>query len=401
MSHSRERKEITKNIYRICMLFLVLTIIGSQIFLQNGLINVNANGAEEVQITDFNDFIKTNENPKLASEKTASEISFVGGDMENPFTGEELNWTEPEEYLLDLEKMGGNCSDLELEMAVHYLIPEGEGFLTFYLYLQSEYNRKGKNESTNVAYTKLFNDDLMLESMKTFIGKKRRSFHAPIEFSFIIQIKKRGKKVDCTTFKNNGEKIFHMKLMSGNFYLPIHKLIIQFDSHTYPNALEVSDINGTLTFENRDWQTLKKRADILFGFELGLIIAVVLGFLIFVIARRIPSHKSIQKSGEDKIPISKYLDRLQEGIERAKERRQNYSDEELAALTASVYEGPIEGEFCMICKLSFSEGQEILQCPLCEALYHHDHLIGWLEEKSKCPVCKEPLKEPKGEEEGI
>lgn len=48
-------------------------------------------------------------------------------------------------------------------------------------------------------------------------------------------------------------------------------------------------------------------------------------------------------------------------------------------------------EICMICKLPLKQDQEIKQCPMCNSLFHQNHIIDWLRVKGKCPVCQQTL----------
>lgn len=54
--------------------------------------------------------------------------------------------------------------------------------------------------------------------------------------------------------------------------------------------------------------------------------------------------------------------------------------------------------FCMICKLPFKPQQEVARCPMCQSLFHRDHIFEWLKVKGKCPVCQQQLR-PEGTEE--
>ncbi|NHJ03219.1 MAG: hypothetical protein EAX90_00175 [Candidatus Heimdallarchaeota archaeon] len=46
---------------------------------------------------------------------------------------------------------------------------------------------------------------------------------------------------------------------------------------------------------------------------------------------------------------------------------------------------------CMICKLPLKSEQDIKQCPMCNSLFHHEHIVEWLKVKGKCPVCQQNL----------
>jgi len=55
------------------------------------------------------------------------------------------------------------------------------------------------------------------------------------------------------------------------------------------------------------------------------------------------------------------------------------------------YTDKIEKDVCMVCKLFLSNKDTILQCPVCESLYHRDHLLEWITTRKKCPVCSQVL----------
>ena len=54
--------------------------------------------------------------------------------------------------------------------------------------------------------------------------------------------------------------------------------------------------------------------------------------------------------------------------------------------------------FCMICKLPFKPNREVARCPMCQSLFHREHIFEWLKVKGKCPVCQQALR-PEGIEE--
>jgi hypothetical protein len=53
---------------------------------------------------------------------------------------------------------------------------------------------------------------------------------------------------------------------------------------------------------------------------------------------------------------------------------------------------------CMICKLPLKSSQTINRCPMCQTLFHSEHIFEWLKVKGKCPVCLQNLR-PGGTEE--
>lgn len=49
-------------------------------------------------------------------------------------------------------------------------------------------------------------------------------------------------------------------------------------------------------------------------------------------------------------------------------------------------------QICMICKLPFKKGETVAKCPMCQSLFHLEHIKEWLRLKGKCPVCLQSLK---------
>lgn len=49
-------------------------------------------------------------------------------------------------------------------------------------------------------------------------------------------------------------------------------------------------------------------------------------------------------------------------------------------------------EVCMICKLALKSDKPVSQCPMCQSMFHIDHIIEWLNLKGKCPVCQQNLR---------
>ena len=65
-------------------------------------------------------------------------------------------------------------------------------------------------------------------------------------------------------------------------------------------------------------------------------------------------------------------------------------------LSVIEYTGTLTVDVCMVCKLFLEKNDKILQCPICESLYHRDHLLEWIKIKKRCPVCSQVLIKNKG-----
>jgi len=66
-------------------------------------------------------------------------------------------------------------------------------------------------------------------------------------------------------------------------------------------------------------------------------------------------------------------------------------------LSVIEYTGSLTADVCMVCKLFLNDNDKILQCPICESLYHRDHLLEWVKVKKRCPVCSQVLYKKQGE----
>jgi hypothetical protein len=87
-----------------------------------------------------------------------------------------------------------------------------------------------------------------------------------------------------------------------------------------------------------------------------------------------------------------YKQRIEEAIKIAQRKSGTISPDE--KILASVYKGELQkDDICMVCKLFLKKGDDILQCPVCERLYHKNHLLEWIRKHNNCPVCSQQLYE--------
>ncbi len=84
-----------------------------------------------------------------------------------------------------------------------------------------------------------------------------------------------------------------------------------------------------------------------------------------------------------------YKQRVEEAIQKALGKHERYPITEY--MSVNEYTGKLDKDVCMVCKLFLSKKDKILQCPICESLYHKDHLLEWITAKKKCPVCSQVL----------
>ena len=77
------------------------------------------------------------------------------------------------------------------------------------------------------------------------------------------------------------------------------------------------------------------------------------------------------------------------GIQRPKVVVQTQKSGMKYALNALIYKKKVSKERCQICKLEMSGKDVIVQCPICDTLFHKEHFIDWMVNKRSCPVCGE------------
>ncbi|MGC9779534.1 MAG: hypothetical protein HZR80_09865 [Candidatus Heimdallarchaeota archaeon] len=134
-----------------------------------------------------------------------------------------------------------------------------------------------------------------------------------------------------------------------------------------------------------------------FGFaSLGIILLIVtlIIYLSLIKPGVVRSFKAPSSSPEErKLAEERYQERVQEALNIVLGKRKEITPNEIIiAIETTSY---TKDDFCMVCKLSFKRKKEILQCPVCESLYHKDHLLDWIRSHQNCPVCSQKLYETK------
>lgn len=81
------------------------------------------------------------------------------------------------------------------------------------------------------------------------------------------------------------------------------------------------------------------------------------------------------------------IERLQWMITQIDSPKNNEKLEELR-LTVIHYQPELEEKTCSICGLAILEKAPIIQCLICEKVFHKKHFIKWLIENETCPICK-------------
>ena len=127
---------------------------------------------------------------------------------------------------------------------------------------------------------------------------------------------------------------------------------------------------------------------------IGVILFIVLA--IIMTAQRLEPKSSFQTESisyladkQRKKSKEIYRQRVEQALQKALGKQENMSISE--DLSVNVYTGNLDDDVCMVCKLFLNEQDEILQCPICESLYHRDHLLEWVKVEKRCPVCSQVL----------
>jgi Zn finger protein HypA/HybF involved in hydrogenase expression len=140
---------------------------------------------------------------------------------------------------------------------------------------------------------------------------------------------------------------------------------------------------------------------VLLGFSFGFAIIGIIILLVALVMYRslakpghVRSFKAPSSSPEErKLAEERYKERIEEALKIALGKQKEITPNEIiAAVETTTY---TKDDFCMVCKLSFKREKDILQCPICESLYHKEHLLDWIRTHKNCPVCSQSLYEIK------
>lgn len=111
---------------------------------------------------------------------------------------------------------------------------------------------------------------------------------------------------------------------------------------------------------------------------------------------KIKEKEETKKETEEKMELYKQVLKITEQEKPSKQpkvQRKPLSVVSKELIKKLTYKEQIKEEKCSICKLELRKNQDILQCPECQALFHKEHLIDWLETKKDCPVCHVVIRE--------
>ena len=140
---------------------------------------------------------------------------------------------------------------------------------------------------------------------------------------------------------------------------------------------------------------------VLVGFTLGFfgvgVLILLVALIIYLALSNLGPVRSFRAPAsspeERKRAEESYKERVQEALNIALGKQKEVTPNEI--VTAIESTSFAKDDFCMVCKLSFKNMDKILQCPVCESLYHKEHLLDWIRIHKNCPVCTQKLYETK------
>jgi len=134
--------------------------------------------------------------------------------------------------------------------------------------------------------------------------------------------------------------------------------------------------------------------------QIHIIITIYIGIFIVIIISifglLIPHIRKIEKKQriieniqlQNKTIQEVYLERLERSLNPSEIDRATILKDIIPSTT---FTNSDEKKTCAICKIEIREGQKVYQCKECLWFFHVDHLILWLVDNEKCPICKHPL----------
>jgi len=140
---------------------------------------------------------------------------------------------------------------------------------------------------------------------------------------------------------------------------------------------------------------------VLLGFSFGFtgvgVLTFIWAIIMFISLTKpgpVQSFRAPSSSPEERqIAQERYKERVQEALNTALGKQKEITPNEVIfAVESTSY---TKDDFCMVCKLTFKRKGKILQCPVCESLYHKEHLLAWIRVHKNCPVCSQKLFETK------
>ena len=214
----------------------------------------------EVEIKDFSDFSLFQDIDTVESSISDSNISFKSN----------ASTITHEYYMLNFSQYLENCSNMELTIEFNYNFSNSDALIEFqlgsYYYSNGEKMSPAWWDDSDIGTVAInedrfrvrtdFKKDGTSDIIKNYVGID------PIN-SATIYLKKQRNTMKCSMSDSTGNILISKKWFSFNYYIPANFLLIGFYTKVKGNSVNITDIDGNLTFENIDWQSKIATAKIL------------------------------------------------------------------------------------------------------------------------------------------
>ncbi|MHA1157027.1 MAG: hypothetical protein ACTSQK_13050 [Candidatus Heimdallarchaeota archaeon] len=263
--------------------------------------NSYTTSSTEVEIKDFSDFSLFQDRDTIESNISDSNIY--------------LKCIAPswfhEYFILNFSQYLENCTNMELTIEFNYDFSNSDALLEFqlgsYYYPSGEKMSPAWWDESDIGTVAVNRERFRVRTDFKGDGPKettkRYSGMDPIN-SATIYLKKQRNSMKCSMFDSTGKILVSKKWYSSNYYIPANFFLIGFYPSSTGNSVNITDIDGTLTFENIDWQSKLATAKILTVLAGTIIPILVLANVVwFVFHTAKKSRIKRRNSRKDRIMI--------------------------------------------------------------------------------------------------
>ncbi len=221
--------------------------------------NSYTSSSTEVEIKDFSDF-------SLFQDRDTIESNISDSNIYSKCIAP--TWFH-EYFILNFSQYLENCTNMELTIEFNYDFSNSDALLEFqlgsYYYPSGEKMRPAWWDESDMGTVAVNRDRFRVRTdfrKNNDLETTKYSDLDPIN-SATIYLKKQKNSMKCSMFDSTGKTLVSKKWYSSNYYIPANFFLIGFYPFSTGNSVNITDIDGTLTFENIDWQSKLAAAKIL------------------------------------------------------------------------------------------------------------------------------------------
>ncbi len=130
-----------------------------------------------------------------------------------------------------------------------------------------------------------------------------------------------------------------------------------------------------------------------FAYFLPIPSVIIIAFTLFIVlkysSKKEKERLTKQKNIDQSIPSAKYVKQEARYDPQTVYRIQIPVDDENKFELKTEQSNNIT---CVICYQNITDNNQILRCPSCDVAFHKNHLLQWVFENQKCPICKAKLR---------